>query len=102
MGVKNDTNLVLRSLVTELIGHGFALSVHNEEATEIEDSTDIEAVIAELWQCDMEELTSKKGDLTGWFSLVYGNDGYDVISDYTVNMEPFIADTMTLVDKLAE
>lgn len=34
----------------------------------------------------------------GWVFIVLGNDGYDVISDYTVNLEPLL----TNANKLAE
>ncbi len=27
----------------------------------------------------------------GWVYVVFGNDGYDVISDYTTNLEPLMA-----------
>lgn len=38
----------------------------------------------------------------GWFYLVFGNDGYDVISDYTVNFEKLAKGANKLADKLEE
>jgi hypothetical protein len=37
-------------------------------------------------------------DWFGWVFFVYGNDGYDVISDYTTNLES----SLTATNKLAE
>lgn len=38
----------------------------------------------------------------GWISLVFGNDGYDLISDYTVNLEEFLKDCDQLANRLEE
>lgn len=35
----------------------------------------------------------------GWVYVVLGNDGYDVISDYTVNLEPLMQGANRLADK---
>jgi hypothetical protein len=37
-------------------------------------------------------------DAHGWVRFVYGNDGWDVVSDYTTNLEPH----MKNADKLAD
>jgi hypothetical protein len=31
-----------------------------------------------------------KKERLGWIHLVYGNDGYDVVSDYTTNLEALV------------
>ena len=43
-----------------------------------------------LGECDEDRIvvyTPAKGRV-GWLHLVYGNDGNDVIADYTTNLEP--------------
>ena len=35
----------------------------------------------------------------GWVYLVYGNDGYDVIADYTTNLEPLLKPVNEYADK---
>jgi hypothetical protein len=35
----------------------------------------------------------------GWVYLVYGNDGTDVISDYTINLEPVMAGAIKVAAK---
>ena len=40
-----------------------------------------------LWQTDEETvyIHDRAGKVMGWFYLVYGNDGYDLISDFSDN-----------------
>lgn len=38
---------------------------------------------------------------TGWVYFVFGNDGYDVISDYTTNLEDVLAPINAYADTLA-
>ncbi len=36
----------------------------------------------------------------GWVRFIYGNDGWDVISDYTTNLEPVMKLVQPLIDRL--
>ena len=78
--------LVARKLVTELVNRGHAISVWNGgEEAEIEDSTDIEAILAELAASGEDELVAEGI----WFYLIFGNesDGSELISDCYDNKE---------------
>ena len=78
--------LVARKLVTELVNRGHAISVWNGgEEAEIEDSTDIEALLAELAASGEDELVADGI----WFYLVFANerDGSELISDCYDNEE---------------
>ena len=78
--------LVARKLVTELVNRGHAISVWNGgEEAEIEDSTDIEALLDELAASGEDELVAEGI----WFYLVFGNesDGSELISDCYDNEE---------------
>lgn len=46
-------------------------------------------ILSEMFHTDDERLLigGIGNNPEGWAYLVYGNDGYDVISDYTVNLE---------------
>jgi hypothetical protein len=37
----------------------------------------------------------------GWVNCVFGNDGWDVISDYSTNVEPLLAEASKLSDQYA-
>ncbi len=46
------------------------------------------AVLAAMFQGDEDHLTlHTQGATAGWVQFIYGNDGWDVISDYSVNLE---------------
>ena len=78
--------LIARKLVTELVNRGHAVSIWNGgEEAEIEDSTDIEALLAELAATGEDELVADGV----WFYLIFGNesDGSELISDYYANEE---------------
>lgn len=78
--------LVARKLVTELVNRGHAVSIWNGgDEAEIEDSTDIEALLAELAASGEDELVADGI----WFYLIFGNesDGSELISDCYDNQE---------------
>ena len=78
--------LIARKLITELVNRGHAVSIWNGgEEAEIEDSTDIEALLAELAASGEDELVADGV----WFYLVFGNesDGSELISDCSDNEE---------------
>ena len=78
--------LIARKLVTELVNRGHAVSIWNGgEEAEIEDSTDIEALLAELAATGEDELVADGV----WFYLIFGNesDGSELINDYYANEE---------------
>ena len=78
--------LIAPKLVTELVNRGHAVSIWNGgEEAEIEDSTDSEALLAELAASGEDELVADGV----WFYLVFGNesDGSELISDCYDNEE---------------
>lgn len=36
----------------------------------------------------------------GWINLIYGNDGWDVVSDYSVSLEDFLKPVADFSDKI--
>ena len=96
---------ITKSAVNELLEHGFLLSVHNGEEVTVSRSADREAILKAMRTTDEERLIAYKaatGPSAGWVFFVYGNDGWDVINDYTTGLEDFLAQTNTLADKLEE
>ena len=78
--------LIARKLVTELVNRGHAVSIWNGgDEAEIEDSTNIEALLAELAASGEDELVADGV----WFYLIFGNerDGSELISDCYDNQE---------------
>lgn len=69
----------------------------------IENSTDVNTVLGEMFSTDSDLIViNKDGKEKGWIQLVYGNDGYDVIHDYVTRLEDLLTSALALSDKLAE
>jgi hypothetical protein len=83
---------IVTAAVTTLLEAGFFIVVDNGCDEKLVTSKSKSSILKTCFQTDDEYLhvydKNKKG--VGWIHLVYGNDGYDVISDYTVNLEEWI------------
>ena len=60
-----------------------------------------------MWQTDEEHVLiyDRAGKCLGWFFLVYGNDGWDLISDFSDNAacnEIWNTDIQPLSDRIQE
>jgi hypothetical protein len=100
-----EADIVTRT-VDALLAAGFLLLTNDGD--EIRPSTptaDKAAILAELAEVDDEHLMIYKaqhnGTAEGWVRFVYGNDGWDVISDYTTNFEDVLKPVNAYVDSIA-
>jgi len=75
------------ALVTACLKRGFAVSVNDGEEWVVKRSIDKAEILAALFSTDEDTLVIRdaEGRKAGWFWLIYGNDGWDVVSDYSVN-----------------
>ncbi len=94
---------IMRATIKALLDDGYHLSVWDGEEYAIERSQDADKVFAELQATDMETLEAyENGEyIAGSVLFVYGNDGWDVICDYSTSLETVLAPVMTLGDTLA-
>lgn len=92
--------LIRERVVDELLAAGFMLNVNNGgDDNELPAmTTDRLAVLAVMDKTDDEHLLVEDSHTSGWVYFVYGNDGWDVVSDYTTNLERYL----TASDALAE
>lgn len=74
-------------LVDVLLAEGCAVSVdYGDGDPDCSKSRKRDEIRAALFACDMEALIAyRDGERVGWWSLIYGNDGWDVVSDYWAN-----------------
>jgi hypothetical protein len=96
---------IIRRIVTDAIGAGHFVSVHDGEETTVARSRDVRAIMAAIMTTDDDVLlfsASPTEKAFGWVRLIYGNSGYDVVNDYTTNLEPIMAGATALADKLEE
>lgn len=85
---------IVRRLVLDMTGAGLLVSVFDGYATTVKRSRDVAQIMGALQTVDEESLTIRlapKGEYVGTVFLVYGNDGWDVISDYSVALTPYMA-----------
>jgi hypothetical protein len=77
--------------ITGCLSKGYNLTVDNGEERVLLNSRDKRAILAAMFTTDEEHLLVNYNPVTnkseGWIFFVYGNDGWDVISDYTTNLE---------------
>lgn len=93
---------IVKRVVDALLAAGFYLRTDEKDDPRPQvPSKDRAAIIKEIAEVDDEflavfrEIPSPDRDVLvarpdGWVRFVYGNDGWEVICDYTVNLEPVL------------
>lgn len=79
--------MIVRRIVTDAIRLGYTVDVNDGEEVTVMASTSVRKVMAAVMTTDEDYLILHKGKKRGWVRLVYGNDGWDVVNDYTTNLE---------------
>jgi hypothetical protein len=95
---------IVMEAVKCLIQAGYSISINNGgDEDEISPTQEITTIESALFATDDEYILAIKAHkLVGWIHAVYGSDGYDVISDYTTNLESALAGANALADKICE
>lgn len=77
------------ALVSEALRRGYKVSVHDGEVWAVNRSTNRDDIIHAMGETDsdMVRLRDTAGNVVGSFTLVYGNDPGETVSDYTDNAE---------------
>lgn len=89
------------AFITQALAVGYTININNggDENELPKPTTDKELVLKTMFATDEEHLLLYKGKKkVGWVYFVYGNDGWDVISDYTTNLDAI----MTEADKISK
>ena len=90
---------IARRLIIDGLKAGYTIAVYDggEVFGPFSSTKDI---LDKMFSVDCEHLLFyKDGTRVGWVYFVYGNDGWDVISDYTTNLEHIMAGASALADK---
>ena len=93
---------IARRLVMDAIAVGYAINIDNggDDYELPAPSVKTKEILDTMFATDDEKLVMfKDGKRMGWVWFVYGNDGWDVISDYTTNLEHIMAGASPLSDK---
>jgi hypothetical protein len=102
--IEIERAIVERLVSDALFFHGYTVSHSDGEALIVERSRDIGPIMAQLHCHPEESLTfhDADGHRVGAVSVVYGNDGYGVLADHTVNdqMAALVAGAGRLAESL--
>jgi hypothetical protein len=98
---------IATAIIESALAAGFSLGVNNGEEITLDNSTDKVKILAALFTTDDDYLLVRRrtglqpaGAFTafGWVRLIYGNDGHDVVNDYTTNLESIMTEANKLAD----
>jgi hypothetical protein len=80
---------IIRRLVKDVLAADHTISVYDGDDVTVTRSRNARAIMAAVMTTDLDWLFihDAGGKKLGTVSLVYGNDGWDVISDYSVSLE---------------
>lgn len=98
--------LIVKQVIVDLLAAGYTLTIDHDgeiETIHITDTSD--TIIDEVMACDEETIYARAatGRPKGSFvKFVYGNDGWDVVSDYGVSLEEHLKESEALASKLEE
>ena len=98
---KTESRIASRA-VSALLAAGYWLAVCQGDEDEQPASRYKRDIMKLLGECDEDRVivySPAKGRV-GWVHLVYGNDGNDVIADYTTNLEPQLQAVNTYAETL--
>ncbi len=79
--------MVTARVIEDLKNAGYELEADCGEGAPIK-SAALDTLLKELFSCDEAFLFATKGKKRLWVYLVLGNDGWDVITDYLIELEP--------------
>jgi hypothetical protein len=101
MSVKQELEQrIVGAVIDGALEAGYSLSVHNGVEYAVEHSRDKTAVLAALFTPDVDLLYVTDGKVVlGWVSFIYGHNGWDVVSDYTANLETMMTAANALKHK---
>lgn len=101
MNVQEAERQIARKIIEDALAAGYTIDVFDGEDFPLKDSTDVELILGAMFSTDSDKLyLCKDGKSVGWVYLVYGEYGWDVICDHTMNIEPVLAGALKLSDEL--
>src|SRR5882724_2820009 len=92
---------IARKVIADALAAGYAIDVFDGEDYPLTKSTDPEAIFSAMFSTDDDRLFFRKDDkIVGWVWFIYGENGWDVINDYTVNLEDVLKGASELSEQL--
>jgi len=90
------------AFIDDAIKAGYSITVNDGESKPIQKSTDRKAILDAMFSVGEEHLILYRDDVkAGWVQFVCGSSGWDVISDYSTNLEPLMTNANKISEKYA-
>jgi hypothetical protein len=100
MGIEQQ---IIRRAVIDILGEGYNISLYDGGEFTVKRSIDLDLILNATQTTDGDMLKVYDGDeLIGTVTLIYGNDGHDVIADYSLSLEEVLKGASLLADELAD
>ncbi len=92
---------IAKAAIKGILASGYTITVNNVEEDTLLHSTKPAEILKAMFTTDEEWLIVGMKDKApiGWVRFIYGNDGWDVINDYTTNLEETLKGANTLAAK---
>lgn len=99
--IKRAEKRIAKAIIDEMLADGYAVAVDNGgDDYELAPSTNAKQIQRAMMATDQEHLIAYQGTKRiGWVFLVYGNSGWDVVNDYTTNLEPIMQRVRPIEDE---
>lgn len=94
---------IVRKVIRAALDAGYRLNLSNGGDSYVfpEPTDSFTAVVSETMAVDSEHLyLYKDGKRVGWVFFVYGNEGWSVVSDYTMTLQEFMEPINAYCDNL--
>lgn len=94
---------IVKKVIDAVLAAGHAISVYDGEEWAIKRSTNKSDILNACFSTDDDQfrIRDKEGNYVGWIHFVYGNDGHDVISDYSTDIEELLKPINDYADQQA-
>lgn len=99
-----DEGRICRAIVDKALSEGLTVSVNDGEEWTVRKSSDRDQIIDALMSTDADILSIRHATAVpagmGRIWLVYGNEGHEVINDYSTALEDWLAPIKALTDDI--
>ena len=95
---------IARAAATGVIEAGYSISVFDSEEIVLKRSTNVERIVEAMFSTDEDYFYAYRPEETeraGYVHFVYGNEGWKVISDNSLSLEPALEAATALSESYA-
>jgi hypothetical protein len=101
MKIQEAERKIARKFIDDAIAAGHTIDVFDGEAVALKGSADADKIIGAMFSTDSDSLIIKKENKrVGSVYFVYGNSGWDVIADYSLDLHDLLQGAGQLAEQL--